>query len=398
MRFLRAGLAAALILVGLVPAVAVAQTPLQLTTPFPAVVADPGGTARFTVSVTTETPERVDLSVANAPSDWTTNLRGGGSTISAVYTTSQPIASGQTAPPSPTAQFDVEVQIPDSATPGANKVIINAQSASGQSTSLELDISVQAVQPGAVTFTSQFPTQQGATSTNFRFEANLHNSTNEQLSFNFQIDSPTGWTVTAQPSGSTQAVTAVVNAGNTSTIVVNATAPSTTAAGSYPITVTAVGGPQPVQVQLTVQITGSYSMTLATSDSRLNADVNAGGTTTLTLVVTNTGTADLTNVTMASTPPSSWTVTYPDLQNNTIPSIPANNSVNITAQIQAPSNAVAGDYVVTLRGSSTDGNSSDSIDIRTTVTTSAIGGLLGIAVLVLVAVGLFLVFQRYGRR
>jgi uncharacterized repeat protein (TIGR01451 family) len=398
MRLLRAGFAAALILAGLAPAVAVAQTPLQLTTPFPAVVADPGGTARFTVTVTTETPDRVNLSVANAPDGWTTTLRGGGSTISAVYTTVQPVASGQTAPTSPTAQFDVEVDIPASATPGANKVTINAQGASGQSASLELDITVQAIQAGAITFTSSFPEQQGATTTSFRFEANLHNGTNDQISFNFQIDSPAGWTVTAQPSGSTQAVTAVVNAGSTSTIVVNATAPATAAAGTYPINVTAVGGPQPVQVQLSVVITGSYSMTLATSDSRLNADVDAGGTTSLTLVVTNTGTADLTNVKMASTPPSGWTVTFPDLTSDTIPTIPANNQVSVTAQIQAPSNAVAGDYVVTLRGSSADGNATDSIDIRTTVTTSALGGLLGIAVLVLVAVGLFLVFQRYGRR
>jgi uncharacterized repeat protein (TIGR01451 family) len=398
MRLLRAGFAAALILAGLAPAVAVAQTPLQLTTPFPAVVADPGGTARFTVTVTTETPDRVNLSVANAPDGWTTTLRGGGSTISAVYTTVQPVASGQTAPTSPTAQFDVEVDIPASATPGANKVTINAQGASGQSASLELDITVQAIQAGAITFTSSFPEQQGATTTSFRFEANLHNGTNDQISFNFQIDSPAGWTVTAQPSGSTQAVTAVVNAGSTSTIVVNATAPATAAAGTYPINVTAVGGPQPVQVQLSVVITGSYSMTLATSDSRLNADVDAGGTTSLTLVVTNTGTADLTNVKMASTPPSGWTVTFPDLTSDTIPTIPANNQVSVTAQIQAPSNAVAGDYVVTLRGSSSDGNATDSIDIRTTVTTSALGGLLGIAVLVLVAVGLFLVFQRYGRR
>ena len=398
MRFLRAGFAAALILAGLAPAVAVAQTPLQLTTPFPAVVADPGGTARFTVTANTETPERVDLSVAGAPDGWTTTLRGGGSTISAVFTTVVPAASGQTAPTSPTAQFEIEVGIPADAAPGANKVTINAQSASGQTTSLELDITIQAVQAGAVTFTSAFPEQQGATSTSFRFEANLHNGTNDQISFNFQIDSPTGWTVTAQPSGSTNAVTAVVDAGSSSTIVVNATAPSDAAAATYPINVTAVGGPEPVQVQLSVVITGSYSMTLGTSDQRLNADVNAGGTTTITLVVTNTGTAPLTSVKMSSSPPSGWTVTFPELQNDTVDTIPANNQINVQAQIQAPANAVAGDYVVTLRTNSSDGNSSGSIDIRTTVATSPIGGLLGIAVLILVAVGLFLVFQRYGRR
>jgi uncharacterized membrane protein len=57
---------------------------------------------------------------------------------------------------------------------------------------------------------------------------------------------------------------------------------------------------------------------------------------------------------------------------------------------------LAGDYVITIRASSDNAN--DSIDIRTTVETSPIGYLIGIAVLVAVAIGLFFVFQRYGRR
>jgi uncharacterized repeat protein (TIGR01451 family) len=393
MRFLRAGFAAGLILAALMPAVTIAQTPLLITTPYPSVVNDPGATAKFPVTVTTETPQRVDLSVAGQPDGWTTNLRGGGSTIAAVYTTGTPVPSGQTTPSTVTAQFQVEVVIPATATPGANKVTIAGHAADGSTANLELDITIQQQTPGDVTMTAGFPELQGPTSTSFRFDLQLHNDTNQQITFTFETDAPDGWTVNAQPSGQTQAATAVADAGSLTAVQVTAKAPSDTAAGAYPITVRALGGPQPVETQLSVKITGTFAMSLDTSDSRLNAQVTAGSPTNLTLVVSNTGTAPLTAVSISSSPPQGWTVTF---DTPTIDQIAPGATANVNATIQPANNAIAGDYVITIRARS--GDQTDSVDIRTTVQTSPIGGLLGIAVLVLVAVGLFFVFQRYGRR
>jgi uncharacterized membrane protein len=174
---------------------------------------------------------------------------------------------------------------------------------------------------------------------------------------------------------------------------VTAQAPTSTAADTYPITVRALGGPQPVEQDLSVTITGSYSMTLATSDQRLNASLSAGSTTVLNLVVSNTGSAPLDNVAMTATPPQGWTVTF---DQDTIAEIAPQATQNVAATIQASNDAVTGDYVVTLLARNAQAN--DSVQIRTTVETSPLGGLIGIAVLVIVAVGLFFVFQRYGRR
>src|SRR4051812_5337307 len=87
MRLLRAGLAAFLLVIGFAPALVLAAG-VQMSTPYPSVVADPGTTVKFPVTVQTDTPERVDLSVANAPQGWNTRLQGGGSTIAAVTTIS----------------------------------------------------------------------------------------------------------------------------------------------------------------------------------------------------------------------------------------------------------------------------------------------------------------------
>jgi uncharacterized membrane protein len=111
--------------------------------------------------------------------------------------------------------------------------------------------------------------------------------------------------------------------------------------------------------------------------------------------VQNTGTAPLTNVAMTATPPRTWEVTF---DQETIPVIEAGASVQVVATITPTSNAVAGDYVLTISADATEAGASDDIDVRTTVETSPVGYLIGIAILILVAVGLFFVFQRYGRR
>jgi uncharacterized membrane protein len=157
--------------------------------------------------------------------------------------------------------------------------------------------------------------------------------------------------------------------------------------------VRAVSGSVIAEAPLQVEITGSFSMTLDTSDGRLNARVSSGNPALLNLVVTNTGTAPIQAVTLAATPPSGWTV---DFDTETIDVLPPNQPATVQATITPSADSLAGDYVITIRASSDDAN--DSIEIRTTVETSPLGYVIGIGVLIAVAAGLFFVFQRYGRR
>ncbi len=388
MRVVRAGLAAVLLIVALAP-VAMAQG-LQIITAYPSVVADPGGTAEFEVTVLTDTAERVDLTVTQQPDGWTTLLRGGGSTISAVTTAPDPEANDQIQ-----ATFTAEIDVPADAGPGNNQVIIEGRTAAGLTTSMTLDITIEAQEAGSVSMATDFPTLTGSASDDFSFTLTLANDTNQQITFGLESEAPPGWIVTARPASEDQAAQAIVDAGDEASITVEASAPVDAAAGNYGIIIRAVGGPEVVETPLGVTITGNYAMTLGTEDARLNARVQAGGSTTLNLVVQNSGTAPLTNVTMTATPPRGWTVAF-DLE--TIPVIEADSVQQVVATITPASNAVAGDYVLSISADATEAGASDDVDIRTTVETSPVGYLIGIAILIIAAVGLFFVFQRYGRR
>jgi uncharacterized membrane protein len=385
---------------GLVPA-AFAAGPLDMSTPYPSVIADPGTTVKFPVTVTTAVPQRVDLSVTGQPQGWNTRLAGGGSTIAAVTTVpaSAATSGGTSASPAPVASgnyatFTAEVAVPAAAVAGTNEIVLQGKAADGTTTQLTVDVTVQTGSVGDVTMTTNFPTLTGSTSTSFQFSLTLNNNTNQQITFALQTDAPSGWTVTANPSGEANAASAVVDAGSSSQISVTAKAPADAAAGTYNLTVRAVGGPQPAETPLTVNLTGTYSMTLATSDGRLNANVTTGSSSLLNLVVTNSGSTDLEGVALTATPPQGWKVTF----NPPTVNVPAGQTQTVAASITPANNALAGDYLLTVDAKAPNNTASDSVQIRTTVDTSPIGYVIGIAILVIVGIGLFFVFQRYGRR
>ena len=142
-----------------------------------------------------------------------------------------------------------------------------------------------------------------------------------------------------------------------------------------------------------MQITGNVTIDLSTPDQRLSTNASAGSGKAFTLVVSNTGTSPAENITMSATPPQGWTVTF-DM--DTIATLAPNTTQNVIATIKPAAEAIAGDYVVTFKAATAESNK--SADVRVTVETSVIWGVVGLAIIALVVAGLVYVFQRYGRR
>jgi len=135
-------------------------------------------------------------------------------------------------------------------------------------------------------------------------------------------------------------------------------------------------------------------MTLTTPDQRLSNSGSAGAAITQQLVVRNDGTQPLQQVVVSATAPTDWTVTYSP--SDTIATIAPKGEQTITATIVPSNDAIAGDYVVTYRATTTGANG--TVDIRMTIETSPLFGFVGLALIALVLFGLWWVFQKYGRR
>lgn len=383
-RLARIGLAASIVglamLAGATATSAVAA--ITLTTPFPAVAVAPGATPSFDISVTTEAPGRVDLTVSKVPADWTAVLRGGGFTIDGVE------SDGTSTP----TKVTLNVTVPAAATAGTQRIDVKGTTTSGASTTLSVDIRVAPNAAGDVTLTTDVPQLKGASDATFPFSLTLTNDTPEDLPFSVVAAGPAGWTVTAQVGTQAQAASVVVKAGSTSAVSVSAKPADGAAAGAYPITVDATSGSRSAHADLAVEVTGSYKLALSTADQRLNMSATAGSVSDLTLTVTNTGTADVEGAAMSGSAPTGWKVEF----DQPTVTVPAQQSVNVVAHVTPSSDAIAGDYVTTFKATAPVATA--STDIRVTIQTSLLWGAVGIGLIVIVLLGLWWTFRRYGRR
>ena len=372
--------ALALIVAAGLPTSARAAAGLTLTTPFPGVTASPDSRVSFDLSVDATEVARVNLEVTRVPTGWTASLHSGSLVPAAV------LLDGKDP-----QKLRLDVDVPADAT-GTNRIIVVASDASSR-VELPLDIRVEAQAGGEVTLSANIPSLRGAAGTTFTFNVTIKNDKSEDLTYTATGQAPAGWTVNVTPSGQTQAVSATVTAGAEAGLTATVKPPADVPAGTYDITVVATVGTEQIEQKLTVEITGTFELELSTASGALNAHGPSGGETEQKLTITNTGTADITNVTVTDTSPTGWDVTF---EPETIPSIAAGETVDVSAKIKPSSAAIAGDYLLTFRAKGDDVET--SAQIRFTVETSILGAIIGGALILVAIAGLLWVFRRYGRR
>jgi uncharacterized membrane protein len=354
---------------------------VTVTTPFPAVVAQPGSTASFKLAFTVPTAQRLDLKADGVPTGWTARFTGGGSVVDGVYVD----------PKSP-PEVTLAVDVPKDATAGTSTIRVVASGTSGTDT-LPLSIRVAEAAAGDVTLTSDFPELKGPSTSTFTFNLTLTNGTTAESQFSMDATGPDGWTVAVKPTGQAQATSTVVPAGGSTTITASVTPAADVAAGSFPITVSVSGAGKTVTTDLTVTITGTYNLAVSTPDQVLSTTANAGSAKPFQITVANTGTAPVTAVTPSASAPTGWTVTFAP---ESVASIAPKATETLTATITPSADAIAGDYALTIttKGAEATGN----VAIRVRVETPQVWWIAGVLLIVAVFAGLYWVFRTYGRR
>ncbi len=370
------------------PTVASAQTPpiIYLSTPVNGALVDRGKQVTFSIDVnnTTKIGRFVNLKLTKSPEGWNPILKDRGFIVRSVFARPEGLES-----------VDLQMTVPSDAK--AQDYIFQLEgSGEGFDTSV-LTLTVGIKEQGTSAATSlvvQYPTLKGKSGSTFGFKADLKNDTEADRSFGLSANAPDGWDVTFKPSYEEKQISSVqVKTGASQSLDITVTPPARVEAGEYPITVTASSANDRASADLKVTVTGTYTMAMTTRGDLFNTEATAGQESPFYVTVTNTGSADLQNVSFSSTKPDQWTVTF---KPEKIDTLAPGAQQEVAMMIKPAAKAIAGDYMLSVTASHPQ--VSVDKDIRVTVETPTLWGWVGVAVLVIVIGGLMGTFMKLGRR
>ena len=358
---------------------------LEFYTDYPGISVKAGDsqTISMYVSNTSGSGLDADLSIVSIPDGWEGYFSGSGSQISRVH-----VENGAES----TVTFNLE--IPEDAAEGDYTVQLQATSDTGLTDVTDLVLSIQEVQYGQGSFEAEYPEQEGASGTAFSFSTTLVNNSAADQSYSLAAQAPAGWQVSFQPSGeSTQVASIEVAAASSEGLTVSVTPPENVEAGDYTIPISATSASDTLETELTVTITGTYALELSTPSGLLSFDAHANRESDVTLSITNNSNVDLQNITLTSSAPTDWTVTFDE---SSIEVLEAGATQEITAHVTPGDSAMTGDYVTTITASCSE--TSDTAEFRVSVKTDTIWGIVAIVIILALVAGVGAVFKKYGRR
>lgn len=361
---------------------------LELNVDYPGMSVKPGDNLSIPVTLSNYSGAGMDadVSIAAMPDGWEGYLQGGSYQVSRVH-----VKDGEGG-----AQITLHLTVPKEISEGAYTATVQASSATGASASLDLTFNVNEMKAGKGSFSSEYPQQEGASGTNFSFSTTLINNGLKTQSYSLSANAPAGWTVSFTPSGESTKIAGIdVDSGASKGLTVAVNPPQDIAAGEYDISCSAVSAEETLTTDLKVVITGTYGLKIETPDGRLSFDAFANRASDVTLNVTNTGNVDLENVSLNSSAPANWTVTY-NLEDNIIKSIPAGTTTEVIAHVKPGSDVITGDYVTSF--SAKCDQASSNADFRVSVKTKTVWGVVAVLIILCTAGGLGYVFRKYGRR
>ncbi len=365
-------------------AVATAQVPeVYLSTPVPGVVVDRGKQVTFSIDVNNKgnVGRTVDLALTKAPDGWSPILKDRGFVVRSVW-----VDGGKS------ESVDLQVTAPAEAK-GDNEFVLRA-SGGGVDSTLRLVVGVKDQVTKATNLVVQYPTLQGKSGSQFGFKADLRNDSEGDRTYGLSFKAPDGWDVSFKPSYEDKQISSVqVKSGSSQSLDISVAPPARVQAGEYPITVTAASAQDKASADLKVTITGIFQMAMTTRGDLFNTQATAGQESPFYVTVTNTGSAPLQNVSLSSSKPDGWTVTFkPDK----IDQLDPGAQREVSMLIKPSAKAIAGDYMLSVTASHPQVNIDK--DVRVTVETPTLWGFVGIAILVVVIGGLMGLFMKLGRR
>lgn len=352
---------------------------LQLYTTFPKISVAAGEIVDYNVDLINNSSSTIttDLHVSNLPEGWSHSLKSGTYTVERISIL-----------PKERKNLNLKVFTAGKQTKGDYTFYLQAR---GQNR-LPLTIQISEEGSGHGDFSASQTNMEGAANSTFTYNATLFNRSSENQVFALTANAQAGWAVLYKSEGK-QVSSVNVDGNQRKDILIEVLAPEGAKKGTYKIPVRATGPNGQSEVTFEAVVTGSYKLDLSTVNGLLNANIGAGSTETIQLVLKNTGSSDINQINLTAETPANWEVIFEPTRINLLK---AGETANINAKVKPASKAIAGDYQLTMNARSSDANS--QAQFRITVETSLLRGWVGILLIGAALAIVYALIRKYGRR
>lgn len=358
-----------------------------LTTSWPEMTIKPGETQSVSLSLRNEKlpPQRATIEVSGVPEGWAWSLKGGGREVTAAIVS-----------PDSTERLTLELTPPeDASTDGEHAIEVRARTAA-ETVTLPLVVRLSETEEAAsgLSLEPELPALRGTARSTFSFKIKVKNEGAEDGLFNLTASVPAGFQTRFKKGYGSEEITGLpIAAGATETVTMEVIPSRGVAAGRYEAGFEVSGEGLSGTTQLSLDVTGEPQVAIVGPQERLSGEAVAGRESSFTFTLVNTGTAPATDLELSATPPSGWTVAF---EPQDVAQIAPNSTGEVNVKITPSEQAIAGDYMVSVRAS--NDTVSESVQFRVTVRTSTMWGAAGLGVIAVAALVLGGAVMRYGRR
>lgn len=374
---------ALLITIGLPSTKAQAAEGIEIHTPYTGISVSPGESISYSFEIFNHTSniQQVEVDVEDLAEGWDYSIVSGGWDLQEI-----------SVKPDEPAQLTIDIAVPLQVEKGNYRFKTVATSSSGLQAELPMVVTISEQGTFSTELSTEQPNMQGHSDSTFNYTVELRNRTASEQTYALVANLPRGWQIDFKSDG--DSVTSVtVDSNGTKNITVNLTPPTEVAADTFQIPIAATNDSTQAELTLEAVITGTYGIELTTQSGRLSEEITAGKDKRINLVVRNTGTAPLTDVSLSANQPQGWEVDY---ESDSIAKIEPGESVNVQATVSASNKSIAGDYVVEMTANAPEVSS--NAQFRIAVKTSMLWGWVGILIIVAVIGGIYYLIRKYGRR
>jgi uncharacterized membrane protein len=335
--------------------------------------------------------ETILFEVIEQPEGWETQVKSYGDVITGVF-----LAEDEDRTLTLTARPKGEKE--DGKLPaGTYKFAVKASTKDGSMTeesSVEITVTKEQKTEEGIDLTTSYPVLRGPSDATFEFSLDVKNDSEEDALFNLSAKGPDGWEVSFKPAYEDKQISSLqIQASQSRSVKMEVRPARRAETGEYPVNVMIQSSQAKTEAELKVVLTGTYEIKTGTPNGLLSLTTQTGQQANISLFVRNDGSAVQKEVSFLSFKPENWEVKFePEKLENLKPG----DLKQVEVLITPAKEALVGDYSVAV--SAQGEKVTDEVEFRVTVKASSAWGWIGVAIIILVIVGLAVTFRRLGRR